>query len=174
MSDCDLKIGRGSRSCTCFLVLPRHPSPLLRPHRGILRRKPEKRFEGLRRTPARVETCAGLSQTCVARLPGSFHNTRDNEPCVLYFYMAAVLGYRSGVGPIRQLLLDVPPTVDPAGPQRGDHPTVQLSINRRRSCGSRSDPDSSRSRSGVKPLSLLSWMRLCVHGEQYGTRTRNK
>lgn len=27
------KIGRGSRSRTCFLMLPRHPSPLLRPHR---------------------------------------------------------------------------------------------------------------------------------------------
>ena len=28
-----LEIGRGSRSRTCFLMLPRHPSPLLRPHR---------------------------------------------------------------------------------------------------------------------------------------------
>ena len=29
-------IGRGSRSRTCFLMLPRHPSPLLRPHRVVM------------------------------------------------------------------------------------------------------------------------------------------
>lgn len=46
----------------------------------------------------------------------------------------------SGVRPIRQSLLDVPLTVDPAGPQRGDHPTVQLPINPQRPCESHRIP----------------------------------
>ena len=45
---------------------------------------------GLRRTPTFVETCAGLSQTCMARLPDSFHATGDYEPRMAYLYMAAV------------------------------------------------------------------------------------
>jgi hypothetical protein len=66
-------------------------SRLLRPDRSVRRRKPEKDSNGLRRTPVDVETCAGLSQACLARLPDSFHDTGDNGPRMPYLYMAAVL-----------------------------------------------------------------------------------
>ena len=50
------------------------------------------------------------------------------------------LVYGSGLRPIRQSLLNAPLTVDPAGPQRGDHPTVQLPINPQRPCEPRRIP----------------------------------
>ena len=65
---------------------------------------------------------------------------RETSVPLAVFLHGCLFVYGSGYGPIRRPLLDVPPTVDPAGPQRGDHPTVQLPINSRRPCGSRRIP----------------------------------
>ncbi|MCG8598759.1 MAG: hypothetical protein MI807_01335 [Verrucomicrobiales bacterium] len=49
------------------------------------------------------------------RLPGSFHNTGNYGSHMLYLCMTAFVS-GCGITPIRRSLLDVRPTVDPAGP----------------------------------------------------------
>lgn len=110
--------------------------------------KAEKSLEQVEKDTCFAETCTGLSQKLPLRLPGSFHNTGDCGPHMLYLCMTAFV-YGCGTTPIRRSLLDVPPTVDPAGPRRGANLTVRFSVNPRESCGLLSDPDFSEANQGL-------------------------
>ncbi len=121
---------------------------------GSDRREKKVSWSRLRRTPASAETCAGLSRGCEPRLPGSFHDREGYGPHLAYSCMAAfVCG--CGTSPIRRLLLDVLPTVDPAGPQRGANLTVRRSIDPREPCGFRWTPISTSVDRGLSHFHCL-------------------
>ena len=154
-------------------MFPKHPSPLLRPHRvliaGSSRREKEK--SELRRTLAFAVTCAGLSQGLRPRLPGSFHAAGNCGSHTTYLCMAAffrVWRYtHASVVTRRSAYRRSCRTVKGREPHRAasNQPAGIL----RTPLG----PDSGRSRPGIKPFSQLSWTRLCVVGQRYGNRTRS-
>ncbi len=112
----------------------------------------ERGFGRLRRTPARIGSRAGVSRSLQIRLPDSFHTREDDEPHQMYPYMAAVLFTSLAVDPCSDLYstICIPPT------SRAVKRCYLKRAASNRSAGALRaplDPNSGRSKSGIKPFS---------------------
>lgn len=117
-------------------MFPKHPSPLLRPHREMSPLNLSAEIDGKKRAEKDTHFRRNLRRIIAGVAAPAFpaRSTPQGTMGPTRRISAWLPFFGCGVTPMRQSLLDDRPTVDPAGPRRGANPTVQLPINPREPC----------------------------------------